>query len=591
MPIRNLQKAGGPHVVALLLCLVIAAPTAAQESPYLYGIHDHDHNSIEYLNRVAAGGATGWATATVAIGHNPADTGGVDFRSISNAGHTVICRLNNGYGEDGTIPVPAQYANFATRCANFVSQSQGCKLYVIGNETNLASEWPKANGWRAYVSPQDYANCFRQCYNAIKAVRPDAQVVCQGLAPFAGPYGSGSDHDGNPVGWTDYMNQMLTAISGTGGIDGIAVHINSRGYTYNDVHSTAKVNGQYFSFYVYKDWVNLGTPPALRRLPYYATECNGIYYWKGGHAECTDINNPSCSYQTHWMEWIYAEINSWNQARAASGEGIYRCVNMYRWCAWCDGWNIDGSSKETQILADLDAAVAWKYRWPDSGGFTVNPPSGENLASYSLSVQTDSIYGSQWAGPKAIDGVVSVASKWVSAGTAPPHWLALDLGGDYVVTGFVVRLPGAAGEPTTYNAEAFAFQTASSLSGPWSTEVSIDNSSRANVVTRSYVAPRSLRYVRLYITDAGIDNYARIPEFEVWGPFPGYKGDMDGDRDVDQGDFGLFQACYTGVGTILPPACQAADFDGNSLINEVDFTVFRSCLSGPGVTPARSCLR
>jgi hypothetical protein len=29
--------------------------------------------------------------------------------------------------------------------------------------------------------------------------------------------------------------------------------------------------------------------------------------------------------------------------------------------------------------------------------------------------------------------------------------------------------------------------------------------------------PKRLRYVRLLITDPGIDNYARIPELEVWG--------------------------------------------------------------------------
>ena len=104
------------------------------------------------------------------------------------------------------------------------------------------------------------------------------------------------------------------------GPDGIAVHINSRGYTYADVHSTAKVNGQYFSFYVYKDWVNLGTPSSMRTLPYYATECNGVYYWKGGHPECSSCSNPSCCYQTDWIEWIYAEIDSWNQAQASSGE-------------------------------------------------------------------------------------------------------------------------------------------------------------------------------------------------------------------------------------------------------------------------------
>ncbi len=516
---RPVQRA---YLCGLAVVLAfVRVPVRAQESPYIYGIHDHDTGQQEWLNHVATGGATGWVTATIAIGHDPGQTGGDDFRWISNQGHTVICRLNNGYGDAGTIPVPGQYGNFAQRCANYVAASQGCSHYIIGNETNLACEWPKVGGWRSYLSPQSYADCFRQCYNAIKQVAPGANVLCQALAPFAGPYGAGPDHDGNPLGWTEYMNQMLTAINSTGGIDGIAAHITSRGYTHADVHSTAKVNGQYWSFYVYKDWVNLGTPASMRTLPYYATECNGMYYWKGGHPECTDPGNPSCSYQADWIEWIYAEIDNWNQAHAASGEGIYHCVNMYRWCAWCDDWNIDGSPPKGQILTDLDDAVAHGYRWDGgAGGFTNDPPTGTNLSLTAAQVQTDSVYGPEWGGDKAIDGIVSSESKWTSDGSAPPHWLSLDIGGTRTINGFAVVMPGAVPEGSQFNAEAFSIQSASSMSGPWTTEVSVDNSEQEDIVYRSYINPKTLRYVRLYITDPGIDNWARIQEFEVWGEPP-----------------------------------------------------------------------
>ena len=147
------------------------------------------------------------------------------------------------------------------------------------------------------------------------------------------------------------------------------------------------------------------------------------------------------------------------------------------------------------------------------------------------------------------------------------------------------------GEPVTYNAEAFAIQTATSLSGPWITEGTVDNSARASVINRSYISPKALRYVRLNITDAGIDNYARIPEFEVWGPFPGYRGDLDDDLDVDQADFGLLQACDAPAGTIPPPACQPADMDGDSIINQSDFFLFTACVGGANMTPAASCLK
>ena len=408
-----------------LIGLAVVSVGRAQESPHIYGIHDHDTGQQGYLDRLNAQGVTGWVTATLGIGHDPNDHGGGDFRSISNQAHTVIARLNNGYGSTGTIPVPAQYADFAQRCANYVAASQGCDIWLIGNETNLASEWPAVNGYRSYISPQSYAECFRLCYNAIKAVRPNAKVLCQALAPWAGPYGAGADHDAMPLGWTEYMHQMLTSISATGGLDGIAVHINSRGYTYNDVHSTAQVNGQYFSFYVYKDWVNLGTPAHLRTLPYYATECNGGWYWKGGHSECVSCANPSCCYQPGWMQWIHEEINAWNQSRAASGEGIYRCINMYRWCSWCDGWNIDGAPQKGQFLADLDAVAAQKYRWdtgpvqPPTADFTGTPTSGQAPLAVSFTdLSAGNITSRAWAfGDGGTSNAVNPTCTYLTAGT------------------------------------------------------------------------------------------------------------------------------------------------------------------------------
>ncbi len=442
-----MSKTGRGGRIGLILVglgvLALAAVTVrAQESPYLYGIHDHDTGQQEYLNRLNAQGVTGWVTATLGIGSDPNNHSGGDFRSISDQGHTVIARLNNGYGSTGTIPVPAQYANFAQRCANYVAASQGCNIWLIGNETNLASEWPAVGGYRNYISPQSYADCFRLCYNAIKAVRPNAKVLCQALAPWAGPYGAGADHDAMPLGWTAYMHQMLTAIGASGGLDGIAVHINSRGYTYNDVHSTAKVNGQYFSFYVYQDWVNLGTPAHLRTLPYYATECNGAWYWKGGHAECGSCANPSCCYQPGWMQWIHEEINAWNQSRAASGEGIYRCLNMYRWCSWCDGWNIDGTPQKGQILADLDAVAAQKYRWdtgpvpPPTADFTGTPTSGQAPLAVSFTdLSSGNITSRAWEfGDGGTSTAVNPTHTYLAEGTYTVRLTASGPGGSHTRT-------------------------------------------------------------------------------------------------------------------------------------------------------------
>jgi PKD repeat protein len=504
------------------LVLVCSAPASAQ-SPYIYGVHDHDPSPQEYLNRIEAGGATGWVTATVAIGADPNDHGGGDFSFLANRGHTVVVRINYGYCPNGTIPEPARYDNFAQRAANYVANSTGANIWIIGNETNLAGEWPLENGHLSYVSPQDYATLFRKVYNAIKAVRPDHQVVSQALAPFAGPYNPGStcgySHDGNPLNWAQYMNQMLTAIKSTGGLDGIAVHINSRGYSYADIHSTQKVSagGQdlYFSFYVYKDWVDHGIPSDLYHLPIYATESNGIHYWSGNHPE-----DPGSHYEAGWMQEVYAEIDRYNSTAAATGKPIYRCVNMYRWCGWCDGWNIDSSPYEGQILSDLEQAVAAGYTWPNGSNPPPPPPpgpTGDNLARDAAAWSASSSFSGDYGGDKAYDGLVTAASKWTSNGSSSTSWLALDLGTEANINGFIVRHAGDAGEEQYYNTEAFRLESGSSLDGPWSTVTTVDNSQQDNTSTVALTADESTRYVRLYITDAGIDNYARIPEFEVYG--------------------------------------------------------------------------
>src|SRR5438552_640792 len=76
------------------------------------------------------------------------------------------------------------------------------------------------------------------------------------------------------------------------------------------------------------------------------------------------------------MHEVYAEINRYNQLAATIGKPIFRCINMYRWCSNCDGWNIDGSSdtNKSLILSDLDAAAAQRYAWPTNVAST-NPPA------------------------------------------------------------------------------------------------------------------------------------------------------------------------------------------------------------------------
>ncbi|MCL4859409.1 MAG: hypothetical protein KJZ93_08380 [Caldilineaceae bacterium] len=107
------------------------------DSDYIFAIHEPGGEPA-----MLAAGRPGWVVFCEAIGHDPNDRTGIDFTTFSNQGLGVICRLNNGYEPDGTLPYSRDYEKFARRVANFVAVSRGCKIWVIGNEMNYAVERP-----------------------------------------------------------------------------------------------------------------------------------------------------------------------------------------------------------------------------------------------------------------------------------------------------------------------------------------------------------------------------------------------------------------------------------------------------------------
>jgi len=72
-------------------------------------------------------------------------------------------------------------------------------------------------------------------------------------------------------------------------------------------------------------------------------------------------------------------------------------------------------------------------------------------------------------------------------------------------------------------------------------------------------------------------------------PYPFADGDHD--RDVDQADFGLWQACYDG-GNGLIAGCECFDRDGDNDVDGADFIEFANCFTGAevpwsqGLTPS-----
>jgi hypothetical protein len=72
---------------------------------------------------------------------------------------------------------------------------------------------------------------------------------------------------------------------------------------------------------------------------------------------------------------------------------------------------------------------------------------------------------------------------------------------------------------------------------------------------------------------------------------PNVPGDMDRDGDVDQVDFGLFQACYTEPGEAPDePECDDARLDGDIDVDLADYGAFQRCYSGPTILGDPDCL-
>lgn len=79
-------------------------------------------------------------------------------------------------------------------------------------------------------------------------------------------------------------------------------------------------------------------------------------------------------------------------------------------------------------------------------------------------------------------------------------------------------------------------------------------------------------------------------EADTTGCPPSIPGDFDRDGDVDQNDFGHFQACYSGSGIVqTDPACAGALLDNDNDVDAGDFAVFQDCMSGANIPADPTC--
>ena len=322
-------------------------PTAG-ENPYIYGLHDAGgQHLLEH-----SGQKRGWILITEEIGHDPNNQGGRNYEGYEGFG--LIVRLNNAYGESGTLPHSSQYENFAKRTANFVRNSKGCHIWIIGNETNFNREAPRHIGSNdpELITPDRYVRCYTMCRAAIRSL-PGHQNDKVLVSPIA-PWNNTTPSEGNPSGdWNVYLQHILIKLAKIGQCDGIAIHAYSHGYDPALVYSDQKMSHSnpifakyHWHFKCYLDQLSV-IPQSLRHLPVYLTEMNG------------DVENHVAwpNHRRGWIEAAYNEIDYHNKNRHDLPK--IRCGILYRWIDH-DHWSI---KHKTHLHEEIKRAVSQGFKW------------------------------------------------------------------------------------------------------------------------------------------------------------------------------------------------------------------------------------
>jgi len=291
----------------------------------IYGLHDPPPVSrlAEFVPL--------WIVFPVGVGKDPHNVSGLAGAApYKAAGCGIIARTTVDWSGGGCIPERQYYADYAQRCANFASASPDVDVIVIGNEPNHVVERPHAQP----ILAASYADCFNRCYAAIKAVRPQVQVVPAAIAPW---YTDAYDSD-----WIAYQFDMLVQIDQC---DGLCIHAYTHGADpalIQSLDEMATWPGRYYHFQHYRQLLD-ATPMRYDALPIYITETDQTDPW-------TDINSG-------WVQAAYAEIDDWNQAHTQQ----IRCGCLYRWGAF-DRWDM---SNKPGVIDDFKAAIACGYTWTE----------------------------------------------------------------------------------------------------------------------------------------------------------------------------------------------------------------------------------
>ncbi|MBN1641094.1 MAG: hypothetical protein JXA09_07650 [Anaerolineae bacterium] len=326
------------------------------ESAWIYGIHGAEPGTPSHFRHLFHGkDVKGWVLLTEGIGANPTHIQTHDFRPWSDAGFGVIMRLNNGWGTAGTLPEHTLYPGFADTCARYVALSQGCHIWIIGNEQNNIREHPGGEHHPIeHITPALYAEAFNMVRARIVTEQPEAIVVPGAVDPY---FGLPWPLTGQPYRPLDYFREMLSYIDE---LDGIALHtythwldvslITAKTVFHDPPLTPGTPHEHYYDFQAYRAFAE-AIPAKWRDRPIYITESN---HWTRSTAYGS-TQNGWLNMNVGWVRAAYAEIDRWN--RTPYAQQIH-CLLLYRWTG--DEWAIENLG---EVQADFVQALDHDYRW------------------------------------------------------------------------------------------------------------------------------------------------------------------------------------------------------------------------------------
>ncbi len=332
------------------------------ECAWIFGIHGATADGTGDFRYLFQGkDKTGWVLFTQTVGTDPSHGSGHDVTMWSHSGYGVIIRLNHAYEPAGTLPVRAQYANFARACARYVQNSQGCHIWIIGNEQNNVREHPGgAANPVEHITPQMYAEAFNLARARIKEVQPEAIVVPGAVDPYnTYPWARLGGRRNRPL---EYFTQMLDRIDD---LDGIALHtythwldpklITARTVFTDDFLKPGTPNEHYYDFQAYRTFAE-AVPSRWRDRPLYITETNHWLALEHSPRDSTEAGMVGwVNRDAGWVQAAYKEIDRWNDTPHAQQ---IHCLLLYRWTG--DAWAIN---HRWEVQKDFKKALDQDYRW------------------------------------------------------------------------------------------------------------------------------------------------------------------------------------------------------------------------------------